>query len=113
MSDLRVWPYCDADMPQLPETSAGWTAEAIMMPTAGLASVIASGRAALRRGAAPIPPRRRGRWLLAGFALGGTAWIRTLAYALAIGPLIHLPRPRLSVAVPAVGPSWGGPDGGR
>jgi uncharacterized membrane protein YczE len=35
--------------------------------------------------------------LVAGVALGGSAGIGTLAYALAIGPLVHLLLPRLTV----------------
>jgi uncharacterized membrane protein YczE len=36
----------------------------------------------------------------AGFLLGGTAGIGTIAYALAIGPLVHLFLPKLSVPQP-------------
>jgi uncharacterized membrane protein YczE len=41
--------------------------------------------------------------LVAGVALGGSAGIGTLAYALAIGPLVHLLLPRLTIA-PAAHP---------
>ena len=37
--------------------------------------------------------------LVAGVALGGSAGIGTLAYALAIGPLVHLLLPRLTVRI--------------
>jgi uncharacterized membrane protein YczE len=39
----------------------------------------------------------------AGWALGGTAGLGTLAYAVAIGPLVHLWLPRLTRAKPVVG----------
>jgi hypothetical protein len=39
--------------------------------------------------------------LVAGVALGGSAGIGTLAYALAIGPLVHLLLPRLTLQAPA------------
>jgi uncharacterized membrane protein YczE len=35
-----------------------------------------------------------------GWALGGTLGLATVAYALAIGPLVHLLLPRLSVRLP-------------
>jgi uncharacterized membrane protein YczE len=42
--------------------------------------------------------------LVAGVALGGSAGIGTLAYALAIGPLVHLLLPRLTIAPAAPRP---------
>ncbi len=51
--------------------------------------------------------------LLAGIALGGTVGVGTLAYALAIGPLVQLLLPRLTVPAPAAGRRPGGKDGGR
>lgn len=51
--------------------------------------------------------------LLAGIALGGTAGIGTLAYALAIGPLVQLLLPRLTVQAPGAGPRPGGKDSER
>jgi len=51
--------------------------------------------------------------LLAGIALGGTAGIGTLAYALAIGPLVQWLLPRLTVLAPPAGPCPSGKDGGR
>jgi hypothetical protein len=37
--------------------------------------------------------------LVAGVALGGSAGVGTLAYALAIGPLVHLLLPRLTLSM--------------
>lgn len=37
--------------------------------------------------------------LAAGFALGGTVGVGTVAYALAIGPLVHFFLPRVAVAL--------------
>ena len=51
--------------------------------------------------------------LLAGIALGGTIGVGTLAYALAIGPLVQLLLPRLTVPTPPAGPHPGRKDGGR
>jgi uncharacterized membrane protein YczE len=39
--------------------------------------------------------------LVAGVALGGSAGVGTVAYALAIGPLVHLLLPRLTLQAPA------------
>jgi uncharacterized membrane protein YczE len=36
--------------------------------------------------------------LAAGFAMGGTVGVGTVAYALSIGPLTHLLLPRLTVS---------------
>ncbi|GEL93831.1 membrane protein YczE [Cellulomonas composti] len=48
--------------------------------------------------------------VLAGIALGGTFGVATVAYALVVGPVVHLVLPRVRVptderAVPAAGPS--------
>ena len=51
--------------------------------------------------------------LLAGIALGGTIGVGTLAYALAIGPLVQLLLPRLTVPTPPACPHPGRKDGGR
>jgi uncharacterized membrane protein YczE len=45
--------------------------------------------------------------VLTGWALGGTLGVATVLYALAIGPLVHLLLPRLTVAPP--GPAPAGP----
>ena len=51
--------------------------------------------------------------LLAGIALGGTIGVGTLAYALAIGPLVQLLLPRLTVPAPATGGRSNRKDDGR
>lgn len=45
-----------------------------------------------------------GTVVVAGWLLGGTVGLGTLAYAVAIGPLIHLLLPRLTVPLPASSP---------
>ena len=42
--------------------------------------------------------------LAVGFALGGSVGFGTVAYALAIGPIVHFFLPRLSLAAPALAP---------
>lgn len=63
----------------------------------------------------PVGPVRAGieaTVVAAGWLLGGTVGFATLAYALAIGPLIHVLLPRLSVRLAPVAPSAGAaPDG--